>query len=52
MFNHSNVPFKVKRFDRIAQLILEKIIYGEIEIMSDNLPETKRGSNSFGSSGM
>lgn len=48
LFNHSNVNFQVKRGDRIAQIICEKIIYPEIEVVS-SINQTVRGSNGFGS---
>ena len=50
LFNHSNNDFEVKVGDRIAQLILEKILTPEIEIVSE-LNETRRGKGGFGSTG-
>ena len=50
MFNHSETDFEVKKGDRIAQLICEKIEYPEIEVM-DALDETVRGEGGFGSTG-
>jgi dUTP pyrophosphatase len=49
LFNLGNKPFKVQRGDRIAQLIIERIMLPEIEIV-DVLCESKRGENGFGSS--
>ena len=40
----------VNKFDRVAQLIPTKIIYPKIKVV-DELPETKRGSDGFGSTG-
>ncbi|XP_071695289.1 deoxyuridine 5'-triphosphate nucleotidohydrolase-like [Rutidosis leptorrhynchoides] len=51
LFNHSDVDFEVKVGDRIAQLILEKIITPEI-IEVDDLDSTVRGSGGFGSTGV
>lgn len=50
LFNHSNNDFEVKVGDRIAQLILEKILTPEIEVVSE-LNETRRGKGGFGSTG-
>lgn len=43
--------FQVKIGDRIAQLILEKYEPDAIVMQVETLPETKRGSNGFGSTG-
>lgn len=51
MFNHSDNDFIIKRGDRIAQLILEKISTPPVKEVSD-LTNTERGSKGFGSSGV
>ncbi|XP_053615702.1 deoxyuridine 5'-triphosphate nucleotidohydrolase [Plodia interpunctella] len=50
LFNHSDEDFQVKKGDRIAQLICERIYYPEVEEVK-TLNETKRGENGFGSTG-
>jgi len=50
MFNHAENEFVVKKGDRVAQLVCEKIAYPEIEIL-DTLDETVRGEGGFGSTG-
>lgn len=50
LFNHSDEDFIVNDGDRIAQFILEKISTPDIEIVNE-LCETERGINGFGSSG-
>ena len=45
------VPFQINQGDRIAQLILERIETPEC-IIVDSLPETDRGTNGFGSTGL
>jgi dUTP pyrophosphatase len=53
LFNHSDGAFLIKKGDRIAQLILEKISTPPVvEIPADqNLNATTRGSGGFGSTG-
>ncbi|XP_067634437.1 deoxyuridine 5'-triphosphate nucleotidohydrolase [Eurosta solidaginis] len=51
LFNHSDVDFEVKRGDRIAQFICERIFYPELEEV-DKLNDTKRGAGGFGSTGI
>lgn len=51
LFNHADVDFEVKRGDRIAQLILERISMAEV-IEVDELFDTERGSGGFGSTGI
>lgn len=51
LINHGKQPFTVEHGMRIAQLILTKILFPEIEI-SDTLTETERGEGGFGSSGL
>lgn len=50
LFNHSDVDFIVKKGDRIAQLLCERIVY-PILLKADTLTETERGAGGFGSSG-
>jgi len=50
MFNHAENEFVVKKGDRVAQLVCEKIAYPDIEIL-DTLDETVRGEGGFGSTG-
>ena len=51
LFNHSDVDFEVKPGDRIAQLIVQKIVTPEVEEV-DDLDATVRGSGGFGSTGV
>jgi len=51
LFNHSDVDFIVKKGDRIAQLILERIIPDAIVEEVIELSATKRGEGGFGSTG-
>ena len=50
LYNHSKQNFYVKKGDRIAQLIVERICLPELE-ESETLSETSRGDSGFGSSG-
>ncbi|CAG9112696.1 unnamed protein product [Plutella xylostella] len=50
LFNHSDQDFPVKKGDRIAQLICEKIFYPDL-LEVTNLTETKRAEGGFGSTG-
>jgi len=50
MFNHADVEFVVKRGDRVAQLVCEKISYPDLQVL-DTLDETVRGVAGFGSTG-
>lgn len=51
LFNHGQNDFAVKKGDRIAQLLLEKIATPDIEVVED-LDETERGAGGFGSTGI
>ncbi|RPA96214.1 putative Deoxyuridine 5'-triphosphate nucleotidohydrolase [Choiromyces venosus 120613-1] len=51
LFNHSNEEFVVKEGDRVAQLILERIATPEV-VEVDELEESVRGANGFGSTGV
>uniref|UniRef100_A0A8C5W670 Deoxyuridine 5'-triphosphate nucleotidohydrolase n=1 Tax=Microcebus murinus TaxID=30608 RepID=A0A8C5W670_MICMU len=50
LFNFGKENFEVKKGDRIAQLICERIFYPEIEEVQV-LDDTERGSGGFGSTG-
>ena len=50
LFNHGDDVFSVRKFDRIAQLVIEKIaVLVPTEVSS--LDQTARGSDGFGSTG-
>ena len=51
LINNGSSDFTVGNGMRIAQLIPTRILMPEIEV-SDDLPETERGSGGFGSSGV
>eukprot|EP00210_Caulerpa_lentillifera_P002128 g2042.t1 len=51
LFNHSDADYKVKKGDRVAQLILERIEIPEVQVVKE-LAETKRGDSGFGSTGV
>lgn len=51
LLNYSNKEFNISVGDRIAQLICEKILIPDLELVSE-LDDTKRGSNGFGSTGV
>lgn len=51
LFNYSDVDFEVKLGDRIAQLIIEKIVTPEVVEVED-LDATVRGEGGFGSTGV
>lgn len=51
LFNHSDEDFIVMKGDRVAQLILEVIMTPDV-IEVDDLDQTDRGSNGFGSTGV
>ena len=51
LINNGKAPFTVEHGMRIAQLILTKVLFPEIEV-SDALSDTERGEGGFGSSGI
>lgn len=51
LFNHGAEDLVVRRGDRVAQLVLEKISMAAVEEVSD-LDSTARGGGGFGSTGM
>ncbi|XP_039979496.1 deoxyuridine 5'-triphosphate nucleotidohydrolase, mitochondrial isoform X2 [Xiphias gladius] len=50
LFNFSKDTFEVKKGDRIAQLVCERICYPDLEEQK-TLDETERGAGGFGSTG-
>lgn len=50
LFNHSDVDYEVKKGDRVAQLVLERIYTPEV-MEVENLEESVRGAGGFGSTG-
>ena len=50
LFNNSDNDFEIKKGDRIAQLILEKVMTPEIRELGE-LVKTLRGEGGFGSTG-
>ncbi|NXM81387.1 DUT protein, partial [Oenanthe oenanthe] len=50
LFNFGKETFEVKKGDRIAQLICERIYYPELEEV-EALDDTERGEGGFGSTG-
>ena len=51
LFNHSEKDFEVKKGDRVAQLVLERIVTPEVVVVED-LDDTSRGAGGFGSTGV
>lgn len=51
LFNHSDTEFEIKAGDRIAQLIIEKIVTPQVTEV-DDLDSTTRGAGGFGSTGV
>lgn len=50
LFNHSWKFIRIRKGQKITQLVLMKIITPNLEVV-DSLEETERGSNGFGSTG-
>ncbi len=50
MINFSKEDFEIKPFDRIAQIVVAPVYKPEV-ISVEDLSETERGTNGFGSSG-
>ena len=50
LINLGDKPFKIKRGDRIAQMVINKIVYGKIHVV-DELPSSSRGEGGFGHTG-
>lgn len=50
LYNHSSVPYDVRRGDKITQLVIMPVVHADFEQV-DSLDETERGSGGFGSTG-
>jgi len=50
MINLGNEAYTIKPGERIAQLVISPVIYVDCEFI-EKIPETKRGSGGFGSTG-
>jgi dUTP pyrophosphatase len=50
LFNLSDADFAIKKGDRIAQLVLERIHTPEVVVV-EKLADTVRGAGGFGSTG-
>ncbi|CAR28164.1 hypothetical protein ZYGR_0N06550 [Zygosaccharomyces rouxii] len=51
LFNHTDKDFEINVGDRIAQLILERIVEDASVVVVESLDETSRGTGGFGSTG-
>ena len=51
LYNHSGYDQKVHDGDKISQIVIMPIITPELEVV-DELDETERGNNGFGSTGI
>lgn len=51
LYNHSKVPFKIEKGDRIAQIVFMPYFKAEFNEV-ENLDETVRGVGGFGSTGL
>lgn len=50
LYNFGREPYMVRQGDKIAQLVIMPYLAPEMELV-DELEETERGANGFGSSG-
>lgn len=50
LFNFGDAPFTIRRGDRIAQMVFQKVVRLPWE-RTDSLPETSRGDGGFGHTG-
>ena len=50
IYNHGPEPYTFQRGDKVAQLVIVPIVTPDLEQVQD-LAETERGSNGFGSTG-
>lgn len=50
MINHGKDPFKIRRGDRIAQMVIKEVVRADMEVCGD-LDETVRSGGGFGHTG-
>ena len=50
LYNNGNRDYKVERGDKISQLVIIPVLYEAVELAED-LDESERGENGFGSTG-
>ena len=50
LYNHGDKPYEVKAGDKISQLVIMPVIHQPFELV-DELEDTERGDNGFGSTG-
>jgi dUTP pyrophosphatase len=50
LINHGDVPFTIRRGERIAQMVIASVVQAEL-VPVDTLSATARGSGGFGSTG-
>jgi dUTP pyrophosphatase len=50
LYNHTSKPYKVKKGDKISQLVILPIATPQLKIV-DSLEDTERGTGGFGSTG-
>lgn len=50
LYNHSQIAHKIRRGDKISQLVLMPVLYEGVEL-TEELVKTERGDNGFGSTG-
>lgn len=50
LFNHSDTDFTIQEGDRMAQLVLERIVTPEV-MEVEELEDSERGAGGFGSTG-
>lgn len=51
IINHGREPFKIKRGDRIAQMVIQEVVRANIELKED-LDHTVRSAGGFGHTGV
>ena len=50
MVNHGKEPFRIKRGDRIAQMVIQEVVRADMTV-TDSLDETARSAGGFGHTG-